>query len=283
MEGTLGLQGMINHMLEACDYSTLADFGDKPAALATRNDRTTATFMTLAEKRVTAADVDEATRLVQLFEEVALAAGNAPILGITGTGGAGKSSLTDEFVHRYLQHDPVKKIAVLSVDPTKQKTGGALLGDRIRMNAVYSDRVFMRSFATRGSRSELSAAIADAIATARAAGYDLIVVETSGIGQADNQITAVANLSRVCHDERIRRASQLEKIEMIDYGDLIVINKFDRRGCRGCAERSEETGSAQQAAVRPELAGHAGLRHECEPVQRCRHEPVIRCNYAKAW
>ncbi|SFT16668.1 fused isobutyryl-CoA mutase/GTPase IcmF [Paenibacillus sp. BC26] len=225
----LGLQGMINVMLEACDYSTVADFSDKPAQLAARNDRTTASFMTLAEQRVAAA-ATEAAQLAELFAEVASAAGDTPVLGITGTGGAGKSSLTDEFVHRYLQHDPDKTIAVLSVDPTKQKTGGALLGDRIRMNAVYSDRVFMRSFATRGSRSELSAAIADAILTAKAAGYDLIVVETSGIGQADNQITAVADLSVYVMTSEFGAPSQLEKIEMIDYGDLIVINKFDRRG-----------------------------------------------------
>ncbi|SDX45245.1 fused isobutyryl-CoA mutase/GTPase IcmF [Paenibacillus sp. CF384] len=225
----LGLQGMINVMLEACDYSTVADFGDKPAELGTGNDRITARFMTLAEQRVAAA-ATEAARLGELFADVALVAGGAPVLGITGTGGAGKSSLTDEFVHRYLQHDPLKTIAVLSVDPTKQKTGGALLGDRIRMNAVYSDRVFMRSFATRGSRSELSAAIADAIVTAKAAGYDLIVVETSGIGQADNQITAVADLSVYVMTSEFGAPSQLEKIEMIDYGDLIVINKFDRRG-----------------------------------------------------
>ncbi|RAP73822.1 fused isobutyryl-CoA mutase/GTPase IcmF [Paenibacillus montanisoli] len=226
----LGLQGMINCMLEACDYSTVAGFGDKPELLAAGNDRMTAGFMTMAEKRVEAADAEEAGRLAKVFEEIGKLAGAAPVLGITGTGGAGKSSLTDEFVHRFLQHCPDKRIAVLSVDPTKQKTGGALLGDRIRMNAVYADRVYMRSFATRGSRNELSAAIKDAIVTAKAAGFDLIVVETSGIGQADNQIAAVADVPVYVMTSEYGAPSQLEKIEMIDYGDLIVINKFDRRG-----------------------------------------------------
>lgn len=252
----LGLQGMINMMLQECDFSTVADYESKPEALTARNDSTTAKFMTLAElKMEPSTSNEEKARLEALFAEVgklAVRAGDgsgsvsgggietgetptrasaqAPVLGITGTGGAGKSSLTDELVHRCLQHYPERRIAVLSVDPTKQKTGGALLGDRIRMNAVYADRVFMRSFATRGSRSELSSALADAIAAARAAGYELIIVETSGIGQADNQITAVADFSVYVMTSEYGAPSQLEKIEMIDYGDLFVINKFDRRG-----------------------------------------------------
>ncbi|REE85354.1 methylmalonyl-CoA mutase [Paenibacillus taihuensis] len=240
----LGLQGMINVMLQACDFSTVADFESKPEALAAKNDSMTAKFMTLAELKIEPSTTrEEKARLDALFAEVgklAAPAGGggtsapvptlAPVLGITGTGGAGKSSLTDELVHRCLQHYPERRIAVLSVDPTKQKTGGALLGDRIRMNAVYADRVFMRSFATRGSRSELSSALADSIAAARAAGYELIIVETSGIGQADNQITAVADFSVYVMTSEYGAPSQLEKIEMIDYGDLFVINKFDRRG-----------------------------------------------------
>ncbi|SEO66874.1 fused isobutyryl-CoA mutase/GTPase IcmF [Paenibacillus sp. OV219] len=230
----LGLQGMINVMLQACDYSTVADFEHKPESLAARNNVTTAKFMTLAELKVESRTTnEEKARLDALFAEVgklAASTGVAPVLGITGTGGAGKSSLTDELVHRCLQHYPVRSIAVLSVDPTKQKTGGALLGDRIRMNAVYADRVFMRSFATRGSRSELSSALADAIAAAKVAGYELIIVETSGIGQADNGITAVADFSVYVMTSEYGAPSQLEKIEMIDYGDLFVINKFDRRG-----------------------------------------------------
>ncbi|WP_308636191.1 fused isobutyryl-CoA mutase/GTPase IcmF [Paenibacillus silvisoli] len=231
----LGLQGMINLMLEACDYSTVAGFNGKAETLAAGDDRITASFMTLAEQRVETADAAESARLARLFEDVGMlitagANAPAPVLGITGTGGAGKSSLTDEFVHRFLRHCPDKRIAVLSVDPTKQKTGGALLGDRIRMNAVYGDRVYMRSFATRSSRNELSAAIKDAILTAKAAGFDLIVVETSGIGQADNQVAAIADVPIYVMTSEYGAPSQLEKIEMIDYGDLIVINKFDRRG-----------------------------------------------------
>ncbi|AZN43235.1 fused isobutyryl-CoA mutase/GTPase IcmF [Paenibacillus albus] len=232
----LGLQGMIDVMLQACDYSPVAAYEFKPEALSAKNDRTTAKFMTLAELKVEPRTTsEEKARIEALFGEVSklvesTAGTPAPVLGITGTGGAGKSSLTDELVHRCLQHYPERRIAVLSVDPTKQKTGGALLGDRIRMNAVYADRVFMRSFATRGSRSELSSALADAIAAAKAAGYELIIVETSGIGQADNGITSIADFSVYVMTSEYGAPSQLEKIEMIDYGDLFVINKFDRRG-----------------------------------------------------
>ena len=153
-----------------------------------------------------------------------------PVLGITGTGGAGKSSLTDELIRRFLQELPDKKIAVLSIDPTKQKTGGALLGDRIRMNAIFNKRVFMRSLATRGSRTELSGALADVLDVVRVAGYDMIIVETSGIGQGDAEITNVSDVSMYVMTSEFGAPSQLEKIDMIDYADLIVINKFERKG-----------------------------------------------------
>jgi methylmalonyl-CoA mutase len=153
-----------------------------------------------------------------------------PVLGITGTGGAGKSSLTDELVRRFLNEIPEIKIAILSVDPTKQKTGGALLGDRIRMNAIHSPRVYMRSLATRHSRSELSPAIRDAISVVKAAGFDLIIVETSGIGQGDAAITEVCDVSMYVMTSEFGAPTQLEKIDMIDYADLIAINKFERKG-----------------------------------------------------
>ncbi|KFL17272.1 methylmalonyl-CoA mutase, partial [Geobacillus stearothermophilus] len=151
-------------------------------------------------------------------------------LGITGTGGAGKSSLTDELVRRFLNEIPDIKIAILSVDPTKQKTGGALLGDRIRMNAIHSPRVYMRSLATRHSRSELSPAIRDAISVVKAAGFDLVIVETSGIGQGDAAITEVCDVSMYVMTSEFGAPTQLEKIDMIDYADLIAINKFERKG-----------------------------------------------------
>ena len=154
--------------------------------------------------------------------------GKPPVLGITGTGGAGKSSLTDELLRRYLAAHPDHKVAVLAVDPSKRKTGGALLGDRIRMNSIYDDRCFMRSFATRGVGGELSAALEPCIAVA--GGFDLIVVETSGIGQGDSGITGISDISLYVMTREFGAATQLEKIDMIDFADLITVNKFDRPG-----------------------------------------------------
>jgi len=155
---------------------------------------------------------------------------NTPIFGITGTGGAGKSSLTDELIRRFLHEFPNKKVAILSIDPTKQKTGGALLGDRIRMNSIFNDRVFMRSLATRGSRSELSGAMQDVLAIVKVAGYDLIVVETSGIGQGDADIADISDATMYVMTSEFGAPTQLEKIDMIDYADLIAVNKFERKG-----------------------------------------------------
>src|SRR5699024_7658351 len=152
------------------------------------------------------------------------------VSGMTVTGGAGKSSLTDELIRRFIHEVPDKKIAVISIDPTKRKTGGALLGDRIRMNAIFTDRVYMRSLATRDSRSEISKAIQDVIAVVRASGYDLIIVETSGIGQGDAAITEITDLSMYVMTAEYGAPTQLEKIDMIDFADFIVINKFEQRG-----------------------------------------------------
>ena len=153
-----------------------------------------------------------------------------PVLGITGTGGAGKSSLTDELVRRYLEQFPERSIAIISVDPSKVKTGGALLGDRIRMNAVNNPRVYMRSLATRGSKSELSDATKEAIDVVKAAGFDFVIVETSGIGQGDSSIVDLCDIAMYVMTSEFGAATQLEKIDMIDFADLIVINKFERRG-----------------------------------------------------
>lgn len=160
----------------------------------------------------------------------AAASGPAPVLGITGTGGSGKSSLTDELLRRYLATHPGHRVAVLAVDPSKRKTGGALLGDRIRMNAIYDDRCFMRSFATRGARGELSAALAPCLEAVGSRGFDLVIVETSGIGQGDSAVTAVSDVSLYVMTREFGAATQLEKIDMIDYADLIAVNKYDRPG-----------------------------------------------------
>ncbi|WP_058006763.1 fused isobutyryl-CoA mutase/GTPase IcmF [Heyndrickxia sp. FSL K6-6286] len=225
-----GLQGMINIMLKECDHPTIeGNINDEVTKLKEGNVRSIAKMITLAENQVGIKD-EVASAAEMAFQEIKTLNSNAPVIGITGTGGAGKSSLTDELIRRFLNEIPEKKVAILSIDPTKQKTGGALLGDRIRMNAIFDSRVYMRSLATRGSRSELSLAIRDAINVVKAAGYDLIIVETSGIGQGDAEIAEISDISMYVMTSEFGAPSQLEKIDMIDYADLIVINKFERKG-----------------------------------------------------
>lgn len=219
----LGLQGMINKMLEECDFPTTRDVMDTRKQIDVYDACTVARLITLAEE-----SVGKGSEVIASLKE--RVKDDAIVLGITGTGGAGKSSLTDEMIRRFLQEIDDIKIAILSIDPTKQKTGGALLGDRIRMNSIHSPRVYMRSLATRESRSELSLAIQDAITVVKAAGFDLVIVETSGIGQGDAAITDYSDLSMYVMTSEFGAPSQLEKIDMIDYADLIVINKFERKG-----------------------------------------------------
>ncbi|MEK5205957.1 fused isobutyryl-CoA mutase/GTPase IcmF [Psychrobacillus sp. FSL H8-0510] len=223
----LGLQGMINQMLVECDVATEAKgVSEEISNVTTENPEVLAHLITVAEEAYQTHNGEA----VQMLEQAKELSKSTPVLGITGTGGAGKSSLTDELIRRFLQELPDKKIAVISIDPTKQKTGGALLGDRIRMNAIFNKRVFMRSLATRGSRTELSGALADVLDVVRVAGYDMIIVETSGIGQGDAEITNVSDVSMYVMTSEFGAPSQLEKIDMIDYADLIVINKFERKG-----------------------------------------------------
>ncbi|MCE7792442.1 methylmalonyl-CoA mutase family protein [Salipaludibacillus sp. CUR1] len=236
-----GLQGMINGMMEACDFATSA-VQDLPKDLLLEKDSgAVARFVTVAEKKAFGETMtkDEHEQFQQALLDGELP--KAPVLGITGTGGAGKSSLTDELVRRFLMAFPDKYIAILSVDPTKKKTGGALLGDRIRMNAIDSSRVYMRSLATRDSRQELSKAISEAIPVVKRAGYDLVIVETSGIGQGDAAITDVADVSMYVMTSEFGAPSQLEKIDMIDFADLIAINKFDRKGSEDALREVRKT------------------------------------------
>jgi isobutyryl-CoA mutase len=215
----MGLQGMINDMLAQCDFD-LAQYA--PRELQPGNPRALAQVITALELGVFP------------NRKELLAKGRAktvPVLGITGTGGAGKSSLTDELVRRFrLDYGDTLKIAVLSVDPTRRKTGGALLGDRIRMNAIHHPAIFMRSLATRGKGSELSAATGDAIAACKAAGYELVLVETAGIGQGDAAIVPHVDVALYVMTPEFGAASQLEKIDMLDLADFVAINKFDRKG-----------------------------------------------------
>lgn len=220
----LGLQGMINEQIKGTDFPTATgNYLEKLEALTTDTPEILANLITAAES-----NDDEATK--EMLDEARKRTKGTPVMGITGTGGAGKSSLTDELIRRFLKEFPDKRVAILSVDPTKQKTGGALLGDRIRMNAIFNNRVYMRSLATRGSRTELSASIGDVLDVVRVAGYDLIIVETSGIGQGDAEITKYTDLSMYVMTSEFGAPTQLEKIDMIDFADVIAINKFERKG-----------------------------------------------------
>lgn len=220
----LGLQGMINKMIEKSDFSTIqGDLIDKIHQLTTEKPEILAQLITAVEE-------GKYPKVEELLDTARGLSKKTPVLGITGTGGAGKSSLTDELIRRFLHEFPDKKIAMISIDPTKQKTGGALLGDRIRMNAIFNNRVYMRSLATRNSHTELSAALSDVLDIVKVAGFDLIVVETSGIGQGDAAITEVSDLSMYVMTSEFGAPTQLEKIDMIDFADLIVINKFERKG-----------------------------------------------------
>lgn len=221
-----GLQGMISRMVEESDFIPPIDFKKDKEKLFNSERAALAKFITYMENTDDAAE--EKQKLLKELREK----GNKklPVLGITGTGGAGKSSLTDELIRRFLNEVPDKRIAIISIDPTKRKTGGALLGDRIRMNAIFNERVYMRSLATRDSRDELSKAINDVIDVVRATGYDFVIVETSGIGQGNAAITDVTDLSMYVMTAEFGAPTQLEKIDMIDYADFIVINKFEQRG-----------------------------------------------------
>jgi isobutyryl-CoA mutase len=226
----LGLQGMIDQMIEECDFSTVpSDIAEQVQKLQTGDMNVIAKLITLAELHVDEKkEVAASAELV--MDQIKSLTNEVPVIGITGTGGAGKSSLTDELIRRFNSEFPDKKIAILSVDPTKQKTGGALLGDRIRMNAIFNPNIYMRSLATRSSKTELSLAIKEAVAVTKAAGFDLVIVETSGIGQGDAEITEICDIALYIMTSEFGAPSQLEKIDMIDFADLIVINKFERKG-----------------------------------------------------
>ena len=220
----MGLQGMINDLVQRCDFPVGKDATLDEVKLKEKYVPTIARLISAAENFG-----EEAASMLDSIKSIAQNT-QVPVLGITGTGGAGKSSLVDELVRRFLIDFDSKKIAVVSVDPSKRKTGGALLGDRIRMNSIKNDRVYMRSLATRQSNLALSKHVADAISILKAAAYDLIILETSGIGQSDTEILDHSDVSLYVMTPEYGAATQLEKIDMLDFADVIALNKFDKRG-----------------------------------------------------
>jgi len=226
----MGLQGMINDLVQKSDFPTpslnLPKGKEINEALKDKDVNTIARLISIAENRP--------EEFNELFSPPLEGTGEAsvPVLGITGTGGSGKSSLVDELVRRFLVDFEDKQIGIISVDPSKRKTGGALLGDRIRMNAINSPRVYMRSLATRQSNLALSKYVQEAVEVLKAANYDLIILETSGIGQSDTEILDHSDVSLYVMTPEFGAATQLEKIDMLDFADLVAINKFDKRGAK---------------------------------------------------
>ncbi len=226
----LGLLGMIDDMLERCDFKTGVNVKKDDVANLKKG-------IPLQDKKQAIARLISAAENAPEENKAALekirkisAVSKTPVLGITGTGGAGKSSLVDELIRRFLMATDDSKIAIVSVDPSKRKTGGALLGDRIRMNAVNNDRVYMRSLATRQSNLALSVYVNDTLDILKATDFDLIILETSGIGQSDTEIEEHSDVSLYVMTPEYGAATQLEKIDMLDFADIIALNKFDKRG-----------------------------------------------------
>ncbi len=220
----MGLQGMINHLLEACDFPIGKDLGDIYDKILTRDDHAIARMISGVE--------NYPERHKKIVEKITREAGDKhiPVLGITGTGGAGKSSLVDELIRRFTLDFPDKSIGIISVDPTKRKSGGALLGDRIRMNAIDRPNVYMRSLATRQANLSVSKYVPVAVDILKVSSFDFIILETSGIGQSDTAIVDHCDVSMYVMTPEFGAATQLEKIDMLDFADIVAINKFDKRG-----------------------------------------------------
>lgn len=223
---TMGLQGMINDILQKCDFPTGKNITKETFNLENKSHKNLGRIISAIEN-----SQDEVSDFLAQIKEKA-DNNNIPVLGITGTGGAGKSSLVDELIRRFLSSTDDKQIAIVSVDPSKRKTGGALLGDRIRMNAISNNRVYMRSLATRQAHIALSKNIKEVLMLLKAAKFDMIILETSGIGQSGTEIIDFSDVSLYVMTPEYGAATQLEKIDMLDYADVIALNKFDKKGAQ---------------------------------------------------
>ena len=261
---TLGLQGMINHMVQNMDFSTVKGDSFSFDGLSPQNKLAVANLISAAEL----AKIQDNGNLAALRAEMTkkIADRTQPVIGITGTGGAGKSSLTDEVILRILHDFKDLHIAIISCDPSRRKTGGALLGDRIRMNAIGNPRVYLRSLATRQSQSEIPEVLADAIAAVKAAGFDLIIAETAGIGQGDSRIVDLVDVAVYVMTSEFGAASQLEKIDMLDYADLVVVNKFEKRGGEDAMRDVRKQVQRNRKAFDRDPAADACIRHDCFQV-----------------
>ena len=270
----LGLQGMINEIVAAADVDLAQRF---PQSIdgAARGRPLRAHARARAHDHRARSGRRAAARSAQALLDAAANA-KTPVLGITGTGGAGKSSLTDELVRRFrLDQRDRLKIAILSIDPSRRKSGGALLGDRIRMNAIDTPNIYMRSLATRDAGSEISKALPDAIAACKAAGFDLVIVETSGIGQGDAAIVPHVDVSLYVMTPEFGAASQLEKIDMLDFADFVAINKFDRKGAQDALRDVRKQYQRNRELFKVRARRNAGVRDDRVALQRRRRHRAV--------
>ena len=245
----MGLQGMINNLVLQSDFLIGDKLNGDLNAVRKRNVNAISRLISAAENCS-----DKHKKVLNSIKNEA-SSSKVPVLGITGTGGAGKSSLVDEIVRRFIIDFPQKNIAIISVDPSKRRSGGALLGDRIRMNSIKSNQVFMRSLATRQANLALSVHVNDAINILKVANYDLIILETSGIGQSDTEILEHSDISLYVMTPEYGAATQLEKIDMLDFADLVSINKYDKKGALDALRDVKK----QQTRKRPSIRTRSGL------------------------
>jgi isobutyryl-CoA mutase len=227
---SMGLQGMINHILETCDFDTVQIHAPNVSSIERNDPANLGRLITALENGNEHILNYDGNSLYIAGSKLPDSHHTVPILGITGTGGAGKSSLTDEIILRFRNELPDVSIAIISVDPSKKRSGGALLGDRIRMNSIHHPHFYMRSMATRAENRATSASIKGVVELCRHAGFDFIIVETSGIGQSDTEITEIADITAYVMTSEFGAATQLEKINMLDFADVVVINKFEKKG-----------------------------------------------------